>query len=134
LLGGKLKAKILETGALSIEVADEAAPTIGTAEILPIAIDADNDGKDDYTDQPMTDEEVAARDGQNISVMTKAMTQMVNGSRIFTTFKDNPNAFSWIEKIKDTNNDYVGFKIRLSAPITAPVKVDWLLVEEKDTQ
>src|SRR3989338_2446513 len=74
LLGGRLRATILETGGLVIEVADPLAPTIGTAEVLPIAIDADSDGDDDY----------------------------------------------------------VGFKIRLSAPITAPVKVDWLLVEQKD--
>jgi hypothetical protein len=122
----------LETGALTIEVIDEEAPTIGTAEILPVATDADNDGNDDYTDKSMTDPEVAARDGQYVKVMTKAMIPMVNGSRIFTTFKGNPNAFSWIEKIKDANNDYVGFKIRLSTPLTAPIKADWLLVEEKN--
>ena len=80
----------------------------------------------------MTDPEVAARDGMSIIVNTKAMIPMAKGSRIFTTFKNNPNAFSWIEKVQDANDDYVGFKIRLSAPIASPVKVDWLLVEQKD--
>jgi hypothetical protein len=132
LLGGKLKAAILETGALTIEVVDAEAPTIGTAEILPAAVDADNDGNDDHTDKPMTDPEVAARDGRFVQVMTKAMIPMVNGSRIFTTFKGNPNGFNWVEKTVDGNGDYVGFKIRLSDAVTEPVKVDWLLVEQKD--
>jgi hypothetical protein len=132
LLDGKLKAAILETGALTIEVVDAEAPTIGTVEVLPVAIDTDNDGNDDFTGLSMTDPEVVARDGQFVQVMTKAMIPMVNGSRIFTTWKGNPNGFSWIEKTKDANDDYVGFKIRLSAPITTPTKVDWLLVEQKD--
>ncbi|OGI15021.1 MAG: hypothetical protein A2878_02610 [Candidatus Moranbacteria bacterium RIFCSPHIGHO2_01_FULL_54_31] len=132
LLGGTLKAAILETGALTIEVVDAEAPTIGTATLYPVATDTDNDGNDDYTDQPMTDPGVVARDGKFVQVMTKAMIPMVNGSRIFTTFKNNPNGFSWIEKVKDDNGDYVGFKIRLSDAVTEPVKVDWLLVEQKE--
>lgn len=80
----------------------------------------------------MTDPDVAARDGSSAEVMTKAMTPMNNGSRIFTSFKDNPGAFSWIEKVKDENKDYVGFRVRLSAPVTQKVKLDWWLVEEKD--
>jgi hypothetical protein len=110
---------------------DAEAPTIGTAEILPVATDADHDGKDDYTDLPMTDDAVTARDGKTVQVLTKAMIPMVNGSRIFTTFKGDPNGFSWVEKLKDAKRDYVGFTIHLSEAITTPVKVDWLLVEQK---
>jgi hypothetical protein len=132
-LSGKLKAKIVESEGLVIEVVDPLAPTIGTAEILPPAVDADSDGNDDYTDLPMTDTDVLARDGKFVKVMTKAMIPMVKGSRIFTTFKDNPSGFSWIEKVRDEDGDYVGFKIHLSQPITDKVKVDWLLIEQKET-
>ncbi|HLC94864.1 MAG TPA: tail fiber domain-containing protein, partial [Patescibacteria group bacterium] len=132
LLGGKLKATILETGGLVIEVADPDAPTIGTVEILPAALDADSDGEDDISGLPMTDEVVLARDGQSVQVMTKAMIPMAEGARVFTTFKSNPNAFSWIEKIANGDGDYIGFSIHLSSPVVSPVTVDWLLVEEKD--
>ncbi|MFZ2187076.1 MAG: hypothetical protein WAV46_00370, partial [Candidatus Moraniibacteriota bacterium] len=133
LLGGKLKAAVLETGALVINVIDPLAPTIGTAEIFPVAVDADSDGNDDFTSKPMTDPEVMARDGQFVQIITQAMRPMIQGSRIFTTFKGNPNGFTWVEKTKDENHDYVGFKIRLSQPVTAPVKVDWLLIEQNDS-
>ena len=78
----------------------------------------------------MTAPEVVARDGQTVEVMTKAMIPMINGSRIFTSFKGNPNGFSWIEKIV-VEGDYVGFKIHLSQPVIAPVKADWWLIEQK---
>jgi hypothetical protein len=132
-VAGILKAKIVESEGLVIEVADAEAPTIGTAEIFPEAIDADNDGNDDYTDLPMTDAAVLARNGKQVDVLTKAMIPMVNGSRIFTTFKDNPSAFSWIEKLRDENDDYIGFRIHVSEKVTSKVKVDWLLIEQKDT-
>jgi hypothetical protein len=131
-LAGKLKAKILETGGLSIEVVDPLAPTIGTAEILPEPVDADSDGNDDYTGKSMTDADVVARDGKTVEVKTNAMIPMVKGSRIFTTFKDNPSGFSWIEKMKDSNNDFVGFRIHVSEKVMSKVKVDWLLIEQKE--
>ncbi len=123
LLGGTLRATALATGGITIEVADEEAPTIGTAMILPVETDADGDGKDDET----------GSDGKSTSVLTKAMIPMINGSRIFTSFKGNPNAFSWIEKIVTDDGEYVGFKIRVSAPVTEKIKVDWWLIEQKDT-
>jgi len=133
LLGGKLKAITLETGGLTIEVYDPLAPTIGTAEVLPVAVDVDADGNDDYTGLPMTDPIVIARDGMSVAVLTQAMIPMINGSRIFTTWKNNPAGFSWVEKTKDAQNDFVGFTIKLSVPVTTPTKVDWLLIEQKDT-
>ena len=131
-LAGKLKAKIVESEGLVIEVVDAEAPTIGTAEIFPEAIDADNDGNDDYTDLPMTDEGVLARNGKQVDVLTKAMIPMVNGSRVFTTFKDNPSAFNWVEKLRDADGEYIGFRIHVSEKVTSKVKVDWLLIEQKD--
>ncbi|MGB3072726.1 MAG: hypothetical protein WBB68_00470, partial [Candidatus Moraniibacteriota bacterium] len=123
LLGGALRAKSLATGGITIEVSDAEAPTIGTATVLPVVTDTDGDGKDDET----------GSDGRSVEIRTKAMIPMVNGSRIFTSFKGNPNAFSWIEKVRDAAGDYVGFKIRLSDPVTDVVKVDWWLIEQKDT-
>ncbi|QQR78763.1 MAG: hypothetical protein IPJ68_00545 [Candidatus Moraniibacteriota bacterium] len=123
LLGGALRAKSLATGGITIEVSDAEAPTIGTATVLPVVTDTDGDGKDDET----------GSDGRSIEIRTKAMIPMVNGSRIFTSFKGNPNAFSWVEKVRDGDGDYVGFKIRLSEKVDEAVKVDWWLIEQKDT-
>jgi hypothetical protein len=104
-------------------VVDPEAPTIGTASILPILFDEDHDGKDDET----------GSDGKSIDVMTKAMIPMVKGSRIFTSFKNNPGAFSWVEKIRNGDGEYVGFKIRLSDEVTEETKLEWWLVEQKDS-
>ena len=132
-LAGKLKAKIVESEGLVIEVVDEEAPTIGTAEILPVATDADSDGNDDYSGKPMTDADVMARDGKFVEIHTNAMIPMVKGSRIFTTFKDNPSGYSWIEKVKDADGQFIGFRIHVSEKVVNKVKVDWLLIEQKDS-
>jgi hypothetical protein len=121
LLGGKLKATLLETGGIAITVTDLLAPTIGTAVITPVVTDANADGIDDVT----------GSDGKSVEVDTNAMIPMVKGSRIFTTFRDNPGGTSWVEKRRDSNGDFIGFRIRVSAPVTDPTKVDWLLVEQK---
>jgi uncharacterized coiled-coil protein SlyX len=131
LLGGKIKARLVEAGGLVIENTDEEAPTNGQAKIYPRAVDADNDGKDDVTGDDMTLPEVQERDGRTVTVMTRAMVPMVKGSRIFTSFLDNPNAFSWIEKIITEEGEYVGFKIHLSQEITNVTKVDWWLIEQR---
>jgi hypothetical protein len=130
LMDGKMRASVVETGALVIENKSKAAPTIGTAIICPKDIeDKNSDGKDDCSKLPVDDPEVTGRDGKNVRVMTDAMIPMVNGSRIFTTFKGrNPGAFSWTEK----NPEYDGFRIMLSAPVTESVEVDWIVIEEKD--
>jgi hypothetical protein len=131
LLGGKLAARIIETNGVVVVNAIADAPTIGTTIVYPVAKDDDADGNDDYTDLPMSDPTVVARDGKYTEVLTKAMIPMVNGSRIFTSFKGNPGAFSWVDKTIDADGDYVGFKIRLADPVTVPVKVDWWLIEQK---
>ena len=131
LLGGKLAARVIETGGIVVVNAIVDAPTIGTTVVYPVAKDDDADGNDDYTDLPMNDPTVVARDGKYAEVLTKAMIPMVNGSRIFTSFKGNPGAFSWVDKTIDVDGDYVGFKIRLADPVTVPVKVDWWLIEQK---
>ena len=131
LLGGKLAARIVETGGIVVVNAIADAPTIGTAIIYPIAKDDDVDGNDDYTNLPMTDPGVVARDGRYAEVLTNAMIPMVSGSRIFTSFKGNPGAFSWIDKTVDAQGDYIGFKVRLTDPVTDPIKVDWWLIEQK---
>ncbi|MEK9151502.1 MAG: tail fiber domain-containing protein, partial [Patescibacteria group bacterium] len=118
LLEGKLRAKVLETGALAIEVVDPLAPTIGTATILPIVTDADNDGIDDDT----------GADGKSVTIGTTAITE---AAKIFTNFTKNPGAYSWTDKKKNGDGDYAGFIINLSAITTAPVKVDWWIVESK---
>ncbi len=130
LIDGTLAARIIETGGIVVRNTVEDAPTIGTVEILPVAVDVDTDGNDDITGLPMTADEVVARDGQTAQVMTRAMIPMINGSRIFTGFKGNPNGFSWIEKTV-VEGDYVGFTIHVSQPVVAPVKVDWWLIEQK---
>jgi hypothetical protein len=131
LMGGKLRARLVEAGGLVIENVDEEAPTIGQAKIYPKPVDEDEDGKDDVTGDDMSDESVQARDGKTVTIMTRAMVPMVKGSRIFTSFLDNPNAFSWIEKIVTEEGEYVGFKIHLSEEISTVTKVDWWLVEQR---
>ena len=117
LLDGKLKAKVLETGALVIENNDADAKTIGTKTITPVLVDNDNDGKDDNT----------GSDGHSIDVDTTALTA---NSKIFTSFGDNPGAYSWTKKESD-NGDYFGFIIYLSDEVTEDTEVNWWIVEEK---
>jgi hypothetical protein len=117
LLEGKFKAKILETGALVIENNDVDAKTIGTKIITPVLVDTDNDGKDDNT----------GSDGHSIDVDTTALTA---NSKIFTSFGDNPGAYSWTKKESD-NGDYYGFIIYLSDEVGEDTEVNWWIVEEK---
>ena len=117
LLNGKLKARVLETGALVIENNDADAKTIGTKKITPVLVDSDNDGNDDNT----------GSDGISIDVDTIALTP---NSKIFTSFGDNPGAYSWTKK-ESTSGDYTGFIIYLSEPVTEDVEVNWWIVEEK---
>ena len=114
LLGGKLKANILETGALTIEVIDPDAPTIGTAKILPVAVDADDDGIDDET----------GGDGKSVVIQTKAVSEK---SRIFVTLKKLLDVPLAVTKIKDGES----FKVEIKTSVVEPVEFDWIVVEEK---
>jgi hypothetical protein len=107
-ISGKLTAKIVNGSALEISVSSEDARTIGTATVLV----ADTNGND----------------GQSVKVLTKNISA---SSKIFTSFQGNPGSASWIEKEKDLNGNFVGFKIMLASPIASEIKVDWWIVEEK---
>ena len=70
------------------------------------------------------------KDEQEYLIKTDAITDT---SKVFTSFQSNPNAFNWIEKVKDpTTGAYIGFKIHLSTPAADRVYFDWWLVEQQD--
>jgi hypothetical protein len=117
LLDGKLKARVLETGALVIENNDADAKTIGTKTITPVLVDNDNNGKDDNT----------GSDGHSIDVDTTALTA---NSKIFISFGDNPGAYNWTKK-ESNGGDYTGFIIYLSDEVSEDTEVNWWIVEEK---
>ncbi|MFZ2881764.1 MAG: hypothetical protein WA019_01700, partial [Candidatus Moraniibacteriota bacterium] len=127
---GKLEAEEIIAGTFSVKVIDEESKTIGEIEILPIAKDEDNDGNDDYTQKPMDDPEVKARDGKSVEVLTKAITET---AKIFPASESNPGGYIWTEKIKnDKSNEYIGFKIYLSEQIDKKVKINWFIIETKE--
>ena len=103
-LAGKLVAKVVAGGALEISVSDESLRTIGTA-----TISATNG------------------DAKSVGVNTLKITDK---SKIFTSFQGDPGSSSWVEKIKDNNGTYTGFKIMLKDPIANDTAVDWWIVEE----
>ncbi|MEI9966627.1 MAG: tail fiber domain-containing protein [Candidatus Moraniibacteriota bacterium] len=117
LLQGRLRAAVLETGALAINVEDIDAPTIGSDTILPLINDDDEDGEDDDTQA----------DGKKVFVETKAVT---DDSKIFTSFASDPGASTWVEKHKE-EGEYDGFTVHLAEPTDKAVKVDWWIVEQK---
>ncbi|QQS15443.1 MAG: tail fiber domain-containing protein [Candidatus Moraniibacteriota bacterium] len=131
LLNGRLRAKTVRTGALEIEIVDSANPTIGTLEILPVAKDEDGDGIDDWSKLALDDPEVVARDGKTAKVLTGAVTNL---SRVFVNFVDNPGSTSWRERSRGGDGEYDGFLIHLAEPVSAPVRADWFLVEERDVE
>ncbi|MEI7750051.1 MAG: hypothetical protein WCJ25_03530, partial [Candidatus Moraniibacteriota bacterium] len=99
---------LVETGGLVITVVDPTAATIGKATLSKAG---------------------SGSDGKNVQVSTKAVTA---GSKIFTSFENNPGSSSWVEKIKDSDTgDYVGFKILLDQPTSEDIDVDWWIVEGK---
>jgi hypothetical protein len=125
LLGGRLTAKIVETGGLVITVSDPDAATIGTAILYPIAKDEDDDGKDDYTGLPMSDSDVKDRDGKSVTIKTKAVTE---SSRIFVTISSKLISQTTI-MVTDT---YPGkkFTVELVSPAEEAVHFNWWIVQE----
>jgi hypothetical protein len=107
-ISGKLTAKIVNGGALEIFVSSQDSRTIGTA-VFPVA---DADGND----------------GKSVKILTKNITDK---SKVFVSFQGNPGSANWVEKEKDSDGKYVGFKIMLSDTVANEIKVDWWIVEEK---
>jgi hypothetical protein len=107
---GKLEADGIVAGAMTVKVVDEEKPTIGSNYIEP---------KDENND------------GISYLVRTKAIS---DNSVVLTNFQANPNAYSWVEKVKDDDGDYIGFKIILSAEIQSRVYFDWWIVEKDEKE
>jgi len=105
---GKLEAGGIVAGAFTVKVTDEGKKTIGSNYI-----------------------EVAdsTNDGQSYFIKTTAVTDTCV---ILSNFQANPNAYSWVEKIKDSNGNYIGFKIHLSQPTAQRIYFDWWIVEKDD--
>lgn len=129
LSNGRLRAKTVRTGALEIEIVDQANPTIGTLEILPVAKDDDADGLDDWSSLALDDPEVVARDGKTAKVLTGAVSSL---SRVFVNFVDDPGSTSWRERSRGADGEYDGFLVHLAEPVSTPVRADWFLVEETE--
>ena len=117
-LSGMLTAKVVDGGALEIEVADETHRTIGTAAITAVKTDANNDGTDDNT-------------GSNGKLVDVKNTNIDDKSKVFISFEGNPGSYSWVTKDKDSDGNYTGFTINTKDPVSADANVDWWIVEEK---
>ena len=105
---GQLEAGGVVAGAFTVKVTDAKKKTIGS-NYIEVANDTN--------------------DGQSFFVKTTAVT---DSCVILTNFQANPNAYSWVEKIKDENGKYIGFKIHLSQPTTQRIYFDWWIVEKDD--
>jgi hypothetical protein len=134
LSNGKIRAKMLETGALAIEITDEEAPSIGSGILLPKARDekgakdeAGNDipdGLDDTTGDAMTDPGTLSRTGYRYMVRTKAVSV---GSRIFITPK-RPTAEPLAVTAISAGE---GFTVELKNETSEEIPFDWIVVEER---
>ncbi len=125
LLGGKLTAKIVETGELVIEVFDATSPTIGSATVYPVAKDSNNDGNDDYTNLPMTDASVIARDGKSVTIDTTAAS---DESLIYVTPVG--STANKVLFVGDINNQQ-DFSVGMDAATTEAVRFNWWIVGKK---
>lgn len=108
-----------------------------TDSLLPIAIQA-------IQEQQKEIEELQNKAGQHDSGENKTgsgiistgnefvevKTDAVNeNSKIFTTFEDNPGAYSWVEKEKNNKDEYIGFKIFLGSEARKNLKVNWQILD-----
>ncbi|HBI17399.1 MAG TPA: hypothetical protein DDY52_04640, partial [Candidatus Moranbacteria bacterium] len=107
---GNLEAKNVFAGAFGVKIIDEDSKTIGSN-----YIEIENE----------------SNDGKSFIVKTKAVTE---SCVIFTSFQINPNAYSWVEKIKDEDGEYVGFKINLSEKTSQRIYFDWWIVEKQNSK
>ncbi|MCX6765657.1 MAG: tail fiber domain-containing protein, partial [Candidatus Moranbacteria bacterium] len=116
---GKVEAEGVVAGAFTVKVSDEEKKTIGSNYIQAIEKDADGDGKDDVT----------GSDGKSYAVKTKAVSETC---KIFTSFEDNPNGYNWVEKVKNDDGEYIGFKMVLSDPVAKDIYFNWWIVESAE--
>jgi len=104
---GKLEADGVVAGAFTVKVVDEEKRTIGSNYI-------ESENKND--------------DGFSYLIKTKAVTE---SCVILTNFQANPNAYNWVEKVKDaTTGEYIGFRVKLSQKTTQRIYFDWWIVEK----
>jgi hypothetical protein len=54
-----------------------------------------------------------------------------NNSKILITFENNPEAYNWVERQKDSENNYIGFKIFIAAEAKTDLKVDWSVINSE---
>ncbi|MDR3583286.1 MAG: hypothetical protein P4L62_02920, partial [Candidatus Pacebacteria bacterium] len=105
---GQLKAAGIVAGAFTVKVVSASAATMGSNYIEPQ--DTNNDG---------------------VSYLIKT-TAVSDSCVILTSFQANPDAYSWVEKVKDQNGKYIGFKVLLSTPTTRRIYFNWWIVEKND--
>jgi hypothetical protein len=104
---GKLMADGIVAGVFTVKVVNEEMKTIGSNYI------------------EVKDEE---NDGKSYFVKTKAITE---SCVVLTSFQANPNAYSWVEKVRDEmTGEFIGFKIILSAETASRIYFDWWIVEK----
>ncbi len=135
LLGGKLIASGIETGMLTIKVADSEKSTIGQIVICPANLeadksnkctvaqtDADHNGLDDNTHN-------AISDGKGVEIKTSAVG---DNSNIFLTPEGDVGGRIWVEKVFDDEiNSFTGFKIKCSDILTRGIKINWWIVDSE---
>ncbi|MBU2028603.1 tail fiber domain-containing protein, partial [Patescibacteria group bacterium] len=124
LMDGTLESAGVVAGAFTVKTVDVERKTIGDAVICA----AGKIFKAESCVDPLPEEEENASDGKTIEIQTKAVS---NTAKIFTSFADNPGAYSWVEKIQDADGNYTGFRIKLSAPVAEKASVSWWIVEAK---
>jgi hypothetical protein len=122
LLGGRLTAKVIDTGELVIGIRDSDAPTVGTATLYPAAKDRDADGKDDFSGLPMSDPSVISRDGKSTTIRTKAVSKT---SRIFIT----PDVAEPIA-VTERNNGK-DFTVSTGDAVSEEIRFDWMIITER---
>ncbi|EKE10897.1 MAG: complement C1q protein, partial [uncultured bacterium] len=114
---GKLTAENIESGILTIKVADQATATIGTAIICPLGKKADESGTCSIDDE--------AADGKSVVVKTGAVSKE---SKIFVTPK---NVTDKVLAVTETLAGE-GFMVKIKEPIGIsdnPIEFDWWMVE-----
>ena len=121
---GKLEADGVVAGAFTVKVVSEEKKTIGSAEILPVAMDNDDNGNDDWlkNEVPMDDPEVAARDGKSVFVETKAASDT---AKIFVTAKTLVDKPLSVTKVTAGS----GFKVEVKDALADKIEFDWWIVE-----